>query len=57
LTTWEGLFHGFFYNPDVPESKDAYDVMIRFFDKDLGKPLTKGSITKRPEVPGRVHTP
>ena len=31
LHVWEGLFHGFFYNPDVPESRDAYDVVVRFF--------------------------
>lgn len=37
LHVWEGLFHGFFYNPDVPESRDAYKVMIRFFDRHLGR--------------------
>ena len=37
LHIWEGLFHGFFYNPDVPESRDAFQVMIRFFDKHLAK--------------------
>jgi epsilon-lactone hydrolase len=37
LHVWEGLFHGFFYNPDVPESRDCYDVIIRFFDSHLGK--------------------
>ena len=21
--------HGFFYNPDVPESRDAYDVIVK----------------------------
>ena len=36
LHVWEGLFHGFFYDPDVPESRDAYDVMVRFFGKHLG---------------------
>jgi acetyl esterase/lipase len=36
LHVWEGLFHGFFYDPDVPESKDAYAVIVRFFDKHLG---------------------
>ncbi len=36
LHVWEGLFHGFFYNPDVPESREAYDVMVRFFDRHLG---------------------
>lgn len=37
LHVWEGLFHGFFYNADVPESRDAFDVMIRFFDQRLGR--------------------
>ncbi len=37
LHVWEGLFHGFFYNPDVPESKDAYSVMVNFFEKHLGQ--------------------
>nr|WP_207785967.1 alpha/beta hydrolase [Altererythrobacter segetis] len=37
LHVWEGLFHGFYYNPDVPESRDAFDVMVRFFDRHLGK--------------------
>jgi epsilon-lactone hydrolase len=37
LHVWEGLFHGFFYNPDVPESRDAFDVMVKFFDRYLGK--------------------
>jgi acetyl esterase/lipase len=37
LHVWDGLFHGFFYNADVPESKDAFGVMIRFFDKHLGR--------------------
>lgn len=36
LHVWEGLFHGFFYNPDVPESRDCYDVMVRFFNRYLG---------------------
>jgi len=36
LHVWEGLFHGFFYNADVPESKDALNVMIKFFDRHLG---------------------
>jgi monoterpene epsilon-lactone hydrolase len=35
LHVLEGLFHGFFYNPDVPESRDAYDVIVKFFDRPL----------------------
>ena len=37
LHVWEGLFHGFFYNPDVPESREAYDVIVKFFNGHLGK--------------------
>lgn len=37
LHVWEGLFHGFFYNADVPESREAYDVMVRFFGRHLGR--------------------
>jgi acetyl esterase/lipase len=37
LHVWEGMFHGFFYNPDVPESRDCYDVIVKFFDHHLGK--------------------
>jgi epsilon-lactone hydrolase len=36
LHVWEGLFHGFFYNPDVPESREAYDVIVKFFNRHLG---------------------
>lgn len=35
LHVWDGLFHGFFYNADVPESKDAFKIMIDFFDRNL----------------------
>lgn len=35
LHVWEGLFHGFFYNTDVPESKDAFNVILKFFDQHL----------------------
>jgi monoterpene epsilon-lactone hydrolase len=36
LHVWEGMFHGFFYNPDVPESRECYDVIVAFFAKRLG---------------------
>jgi epsilon-lactone hydrolase len=35
LHMWEGLFHGFFYNADVPESRDALNVIVSFFDRKL----------------------
>ena len=37
LHVWEGMFHGFFYNIDVPESRDCYDVIVKFFERHLGK--------------------
>ena len=36
LHVWEGMFHGFFYNPDVPEARDCYNVIVKFFDTRLG---------------------
>lgn len=36
LHVWEGLFHGFFYNVDVPESRDCLNVIVKFFDRHLG---------------------
>lgn len=35
LHVWDGLFHGFFYNAEIPESRDAFNVMIKFFDRHL----------------------
>jgi len=37
LHVWDGLFHGFFYNADVPESKEAFEFAAKFFDRHLGK--------------------
>lgn len=37
LHMWDGLFHGFFYNADVPESKEAFAIMSRFFERHLEK--------------------
>ena len=33
----EGLWHGFMFGPDLPEAKDALDVIVKFFDRHLGK--------------------
>ncbi len=37
LYVWDGLFHGFFYNADVPESRDAFRIICQFFSKQLSK--------------------
>jgi acetyl esterase/lipase len=36
LHVWEGLGHAFFFDPDFPESREAYDVIVRFFTARLG---------------------
>ena len=36
LQLWDGLYHSFQVNPDMPESKEAYAVIVRFFDLHLG---------------------
>jgi acetyl esterase/lipase len=36
LHVWEGMWHSFFSGPELPESKAAYAVMARFFDRRLG---------------------
>lgn len=45
LHVWEGLFHGFFYNVDVPESMDALNVIIRFFDRHLGRSIQAAEVS------------
>ena len=35
LYVWDGLGHAFFYNIDLPESREAFEVMTRFFRKHL----------------------
>jgi monoterpene epsilon-lactone hydrolase len=37
LHVWDGMPHSFFTNPDLPESKEVYDVIVRFFDRHLGR--------------------
>jgi monoterpene epsilon-lactone hydrolase len=36
LHVWEGLGHAFFYNFELPESREVYSVIVKFFDTHLG---------------------
>jgi acetyl esterase/lipase len=36
LHVWDGLWHAFFFDPDLPESQQVYQVVVRFFDRHLG---------------------
>lgn len=37
LHVWDGMWHSFFSDPEMPESKEAYAVMAGFFDRHLGQ--------------------
>lgn len=37
LHVWDGLPHAFFYNCELPESREAYDVISAFFDRTLSR--------------------
>ena len=37
LHIWEGLNHTFHYNPDLPESEELHQVLLRFFSRHLGR--------------------
>lgn len=47
LHVWEGLEHGFFYAFDLPQSHEAYDVTVKFFDKYLGRSPTRSGIAPK----------
>lgn len=40
LHVWDGMGHGFFGNVDLPESREAFDVMANFFQAYLGHDRT-----------------
>jgi acetyl esterase/lipase len=37
LHVWDGMWHSFFSDPDMPESREAYAVMVGFFDRHLAR--------------------
>jgi len=37
LHVWEGLGHAFFYDPNLPQSREVHDVTAKFFDRYLEK--------------------
>ncbi|MFT4256826.1 MAG: alpha/beta hydrolase fold domain-containing protein [Pseudoxanthomonas sp.] len=36
LHVWDGMWHAFFVDPELPESQQAYSTIWRFFDRHLG---------------------
>lgn len=41
LHVWDGMWHSFFSDVDLPESKEVYRVTANFFDAHLGRPRAK----------------
>jgi len=41
LYIWDGMWHGFFVDPKLPESKEVYHVIVDFFDRQLGNRPSK----------------
>lgn len=37
LHVWDGMWHNFHFDVDLPESKEAFDVATKFFDRHLGE--------------------
>jgi epsilon-lactone hydrolase len=36
LHVWDGMWHAFFFDPDLPESQEVYHTVVKFFDRHLG---------------------
>jgi epsilon-lactone hydrolase len=36
LHVWDGMWHAFFFDPDLPESQEVYHAVVKFFDRHLG---------------------
>jgi monoterpene epsilon-lactone hydrolase len=43
LHIWDGMWHAFFMDPDLPESKEVYRVIVKFFDRHLGRRASRPS--------------
>lgn len=43
LVIFDGMWHAFFVFPDLPESKEAYGLIARFFDRRLGRAALEGA--------------
>jgi acetyl esterase/lipase len=39
LHVWDGMWHSFLWEMDMPESIEGYRVITRFFDRNLGRKL------------------
>lgn len=45
LHVWDGMWHAFFFDPDLPESQEVYQAVVKFFDRHLGAHRGSGATT------------
>ena len=50
LQVWDGMWHSFFSDPEMPESKQAYAAIVTFFDRHLGRELSELADTGRSDA-------
>jgi acetyl esterase/lipase len=43
LHVWDGMWHAFIFDPDLPESQQVYRVVVGFFDRHLGRSPASGA--------------
>jgi epsilon-lactone hydrolase len=43
LHVWDGMWHAFLMDPDLPESKQVYQVVVKFFERHLGGAPHRGT--------------
>ncbi len=37
LHVYEGMWHAFFVDPELPESRSAYELIVRLFNRHLSQ--------------------
>ncbi len=47
LHVWDGMWHAFFFDPDLPESQQVYRVVVAFFAKHLGAQWGCAALSRR----------
>lgn len=47
LYVWEGLPHAFFYDSELPQSREMYELTWRFFDRYLGQRSNSDKLSGR----------
>ena len=49
LHVWEGLPHAFFLDPELPQSREVYEVTASFFERYLGQASVSARRSRPPE--------